>query len=115
MSVNVEWDVRWRGEELKQAVREAAADAVNETAAEAVGEARADAPKRTGRLARAIRIVDKADAHPSFLRALWGVSNKKVRAVVQLYRSKLLHKVAARVYPKLGGRIRRNLERIAPK
>ena len=100
---------------MAAAVREAAAGGINETAAEAVSEARADAPKRTGRLARAIRIVDKADAHPSFLRALWGVSDRRVRAVVQLYRSKLLHRVAARVYPKLAGRIRRNLARLAAK
>ena len=114
-SVSVSFELEWNGDEVAAAVREAAADGINETAAEAVSEARADAPKRTGRLARAIRVVDKADAHPSFLRALWGVSDKRVRAVVQLYRSKLLHRVAARVYPRLPHRIRRKLEEIGPK
>lgn len=113
--MSAEWEVRWNGEELKTAVRRAAADAINETAAEAVREARPGAPARTGRLRRAIKVLDKANPHPAFLRAIWGVGDKKVRAVVQLYRSKLLHRVAARIYPKLAGRIRRNLERIGPK
>lgn len=108
-------DLKWNGDLIIKAARKAAADAINETAAEAVSEARAGAPARTGRLRRAIRVVDRANPHPAFLRAIWGVSDKTVRAVVQLYRSKLLHRVAARIYPKLAGRIRRNLERIGPK
>ena len=108
-------DLKWNGDLIIKAARKAAADAINETAAEAVREARAGAPARTGRLRRAIKVLDKANPHPAFLRAIWGVGDKKVRAVVQLYRSKLLHKVAARVYPKLPGRIRRNFEQRAPK
>lgn len=114
MTVTAKLVVRWNGEEIERAALRASAKGINETMAACVTDARADAPVRSGKLKRSIRIVTRALPHVATLMGYWG-SASRLRQVVQLYKRKTLRKTAEKIYPTLGERVRKAFAVLAPK
>ena len=102
--------VRWRGDNVSDSVRRAAASAINELLGECVNDAKQNHPgwrNRTGNAEGSIRVIEPAN--PQSTTGRWGSVGVNYMRTLEYKRGRALQSAADRQYPTLGERIQRRL------